>query len=291
MADKLMNRQRMLHLAIFAVYVVAAGVGAGGEEPIRDVTYVEREGRPLKADVYLPPGSGPFPGVLLVHGGAWRSGRKGQMIAYGQDLAAAGLVAVSIDYRLAPEHTFPAQIEDCKSAVRWMRASAATYKIDPYRVGAMGYSAGGHLVALLGTTDPTCGLEGPDADGTSTRVHCVVAGGAPCDFRLIPKDLDNFAYWLGGTRGQKPQAYESASPLKFASRDDPPMLFIHGDADRLVPLRGPRRMISQLTDLGVPTRLYLVPGAGHVQAFTDEGARREAVKFFEEFFINSNKKK
>jgi acetyl esterase/lipase len=277
-----------LRLSLFAVVLATGAVARAGDfQTIRDVAYAKRDSGELRADVYIPSGGGPFPAVLAVHGGAWRMGAKWQMAGYAQELAAAGLVAVSINYRLAPDHKFPAQIEDCKSAVRWVRRNAAHYKIDPARIGAVGYSAGGHLVALLGTTDPACGLEGPDADSTSTRLQCVVAGGAPCDFRLIPPDSEGLAYWLGGSRGEQPAVYELASPLTFVSKDDPPILFFHGDADRLVPIFGAQTMVRQLSEVGVLAQLYTIAGAGHIPAFADPKAHYETVKFFEEHLKKS----
>jgi triacylglycerol lipase len=279
-----MNRQftccAVLGLITGAAWSGASWIAAGEFHAVRDLTYVRRGDEEMKADVYVPEGTGPFPGVLVEHGGAWRMGNKLQMMRMARSLAAEGYVSVAINYRLAPEHPFPAQIEDCKSAVRWIRKNAEKYKIDPQRLGAVGYSAGGHLVALLGTTDQSCELEGPDADGTSTRLQCVVAGGAPCDFRLMPLDSAGLAFWLGGTRAEKPQAYELASPAKFVSKDDPPTLFFHGDADRLVPIFSPKAMIRAMTDAGIETRLYVVEGAGHLQAFSDEQAQGEALKFF-----------
>src|SRR5262249_788519 len=153
---------------LFALSLLAPALAHAGDfEIIRDVEYVQRTSGPLKCDIYQPAGAGPFPAVLAVHGGAWGMGNKRQRGVYAQKVGPDGFNTVSISYRLAPEHKFPAQIEDCKSAVRWMRKNANKYKIDPTRIGAVGYSAGGHLVALLGATDPSCGLEGPDADSTS----------------------------------------------------------------------------------------------------------------------------
>jgi acetyl esterase/lipase len=272
-----------LRLSLFWLAVATGALARAGDfETVRGVTYVKRDSGELLADVYIPGGDGPFPAVLAVHGGAWRMGAKWQMAGYAQELAATGFTVVSINYRLAPDYKFPAQIEDCKSAVRWMRKNASRYKIDPARIGAVGYSAGGHLVALLGATDPACGLEGPDADSTSTRLQCVVAGGAPCDFRLIPPDSEGLAYWLGGSRAEKPAVYELASPLAFVSHDDPPILFFHGDVDRLVPLLGPQAMVKKLGEVGVPAQLYTIAGAGHIPAFADPKAHDETVKFFEE---------
>ncbi|MBX9792278.1 MAG: alpha/beta hydrolase [Pirellulales bacterium] len=253
-------------------------------DPVREVVYSESTGVRLTADIYVPEGAGPFPGVLVVHGGAWRSGSPLQMGHISQRLARDGYVAVSIRYRLAPEFKFPAQIHDCKAAVRWMRSHAAQYKIDPERIGAWGYSAGAHLVALLATTDASAGLEGPNvpADAPSTRVQAVVAGGAPCDFRPLPEDALAMAFLLGGSRREVPKVYEQASPAAFVSSDDPPMFLYHGSADHLVPLRNAERMVVLLKQSGVPCELKILPGAGHVQAMFNAEAARAAVTFLDE---------
>ena len=120
---------------------------------LRNQVFVERDSGPLAADVYRPRGAGPFPGMLVVHGGAWRMGARADLATIANGLAEHGYTAVAIDYRLAPTYKFPAQIYDCQAAVRWMRSHASELKIDPTRIGGFGYSAGGHLVALLGTLD------------------------------------------------------------------------------------------------------------------------------------------
>ncbi len=249
----------------------------------RDIVYAQRPDGDLKADVYVPDGPGPNPAVLVVHGGAWMTGSRRQLGGIARMLATAGYTAVAISYRLAPQHHFPAQIEDCKSAVLWMRSQAAEYKIDPNRIGGFGYSAGGHLVTLLGTTDATAGLEGPDAvgNGASTRLQAVVAGGAPCDFRSLPADNPGLAFWLGGTRNEKPELYRLASPASFVSKDDPPVFFYHGEEDRLVPRQSPSQMVDRLQGVGVAAELYVVAGAGHRRAVRDEQATERALKFLD----------
>jgi len=270
--------------------LVRAALSVAGEFAVtRDVPYVARNGQNLLADIYIPQGAGPFPAVLVVHGGAWRSGSKARLARFAEQLAGEGYTAVAINYRLAPEHLFPAQIEDCKSAVRFMRKNAAKYKIDPAQLGGLGYSAGGHLVALLGVTDATCGLEGSDADGTSTRLQCVVAGGAPCDFRNTPLAAD-LGYWLGGTLAEKPDNYEKASPLGFVSKDDPPVFFFHGQGDTLVPIAGARQMVAKLTEVGVPAELFEIPRAGHGLAAFNPAAADKAVKFFDVHLKNGAKR-
>src|SRR3954468_11590862 len=181
-----------------------AGISAAAEptvDVLRNQVFVERESGPLAADVYRPHGPGPFPGILVVHGGAWRMGARADFATIAHGLAERGYTAVAIDYRLAPTYKFPAQIYDCQAAVRWMRSHASELKIDPARIGGFGYSAGGHLVALLGTLDDKQLREpGLAANAPSSRLQAVVAGGAPCDFRSLPGDSERIAFWLGGTR-------------------------------------------------------------------------------------------
>jgi acetyl esterase/lipase len=191
---------------------------------------------------------------------------------------------VAISYRLAPQYKFPAQIEDCKTAVRWMRTNAERLKIDPERIGGFGYSAGAHLVSLLGTTDPHDGLEGTaDVDkAPSTRLQCVIGGGTPCDLRPIPDDVDGLAFFLGGTPATCREQYRLASPAAFVTADDPPMFFFHGENDQLVPLASPVGMQAALSQAGVPAELYVVPQLGHVAAAMDREAIDRAIVFLKD---------
>lgn len=253
-------------------------------EVLRSRTYVTRETGPLDADVYLPRGTGPFPAILVVHGGAWRIGTRAQLASAATALAEHGYTAVAISYRLAPSATFPAQIYDCQAAVRWMRVHATEFKIDPQRIGGFGYSAGGHLVALLGTLDDDdFREEGVPADAPSARLRCVLAGGAPCDFRDLPADTRLLAYWLGGTRAAKPDNYRNASPANFITADDPPMFFFSGEQDVLVPVIGPKRMVRELASAGVTAEMYPIKDAGHMQALFDHGAIEHALTFADRY--------
>jgi len=240
--------------------------------------YTERESGPLKADLYVPRGEGPHPGVLVVHGGAWHMGTRAQLSGVAQTLAQNGFTAVAISYRLAPAHKFPAQIEDCQEAVRWMRNNAERLKIDPERIAGFGYSAGAQLVALLGTTGVPVALEGVDETGP-VRLQAVVGGGAPCDFRQFPLEAQWLSFWLGGPRSQFHEQYLNASPAAFVSADSPPMFFFHGETDNLVPVDSPQAMCRQLQAAGVPAELYIVPHVGHVFAMLDQGAITKSIEF------------
>ncbi len=260
---------------------VALPIPAGDFEAEYGKTYVERETGPLKADLYIPRTAGPHPGVLVVHGGAWKMGTRAQLSGVAQLLAKAGFSTVAISYRLAPQSKFPAQIEDCKEAVRWMREHAADLKLDPTRVGGFGYSAGAQLVALLGTTDAEDGLEGVDDPRglPSTRLQAVVGGGTPCDFRAFPIDEQWLGFWLGGSRREVPDQYRLASPAAFVSADDPPMFFFHGEKDDLVPLNLPQGMCECMKGAGCSAELYVVPQIGHTAAAMDRTAVEKSIEF------------
>jgi triacylglycerol lipase len=166
--------------------------------------------------------------------------------------------------------------------VRWLRLHASELKVDPARVGGFGYSAGGHLVALLGALDDAEFREdGVPDDAPSARLQAVVAGGAPCDFRTLPANSNRLAYWLGGSRAAKPEAYRLASPAAFVTSDDPPMFFFHGAGDLLVPIRSPQRMVELLASRGVTAEMYIVDGRGHIATVFDSGALERAAVFLD----------
>jgi acetyl esterase/lipase len=247
----------------------------------RDLVYSSPGGNDLRLDAYLPEGEGPFPAILVVHGGAWRSGGKGQLAGYARTLARRGYAAFSINYRLAPKHKFPAQLEDCQAAVRWIRKHAETYDVDPNRIGGVGYSAGGHLVTLLGVLSAGNGDDKPQAD-EDTSLQAVCAGGAPCDFREMPPQSLFLAFWLGGPRFQFPETYEAASPAAFVSEKAPPMFFFHGTEDDLVPTSSPTNMVRALRAAGVPCDIHLVEQAGHIATCFNGPSLNKCCEFFDE---------
>jgi acetyl esterase/lipase len=237
----------------------------------------------LTLDIYVPQGKGPWPAILAVHGGGWRSGTKLNWFRHARKLARAGFVVVAINYRHAPEFRFPAQIHDCKAAVRWMRRHSEQYRIDPDRIGGVGYSAGGHLVALLGTTDADDGLEGPVPEeelGISTRLQAVAAGGAVCEFSWIDRDSDALSYWLGGSRKDNPAIYRQAAPLTHISPDDPPFYFFHGADDWIVPDSSPRTMHDALIRQSLFSRFDLYENYGHFGLFSELDALTPVIEFF-----------
>lgn len=235
----------------------------------RNLVYAEVNGRKLFVDVYRPDDETTVPGVLLIHGGAWSAGNKWNMRDHARELAQAGYAVAAINYRLAPDFKFPAQIDDCRSALAWLHAVAGQYRIDTQRLAVFGYSAGGHLAALL-ATDPV---------GDLPRVKVAVVGGAPCDLSFIPADSRVIAHVLGGTRSKLPLIYRQASPVTYASADDCPMFFFHGACDLIVPPDSSRVLCDRLEQLGVETIYYTVEKQGHLVTFLHPAARRAAIEF------------
>ena len=246
----------------------------------------------LACDIYQPVGDGPFPGVLAIHGGAWRHGNKLAMLRHAWEFASRGYVVVAINYRLAPDNKFPTQVHDCKTAVRWMRLKSKKLKLDPDRIAAFGYSAGAHLAAMLGTTDEADGFEGTVTDEKlkpfSTRVQCVIAGGAPCEFKWIKSK--SLVYWLGHSPQEKPALYKQAAPMTYITKDDPPFMFIHGTADKIVPIRSSQRMHEKLKEIGIDSRYESVEGKGHFATFSDLSWMESAIDFMDEVMPTENSK-
>jgi acetyl esterase/lipase len=222
----------------------------------------------LKLDLAQPPGDGTLPAIVCLHGGGWRAGKRQDLDALTQDLARRGFVAVTVSYRLTQEAPFPAQIEDCKAAVRWLRANADKYRVRADRIGAIGFSAGAHLACLLGTADAEAGLEGEGGHGNkSSRVQAVVSYFGPTDFTVKTwnKQVEDFFLvpFFGGPFEAKRDLYDKASPLRYVTSDDPPFLFFHGAKDTLVGIENSEKMVTKLRGVGVTAELIAMPEDGH----------------------------
>jgi acetyl esterase/lipase len=256
---------------------------------VADVAYADTDNPRQRLDLLVPrtPRSDrPLPVIVFIHGGAWqqgdRSGGLPTLLSYVADGEYAG---VTVGYRLTGEASWPAQIHDCKAAIRWVRANARTYHLDPDRIGLIGGSAGGHLVALLGTSDASAHLEGDlgKDTGVSTRVRCVVDQFGPSDFLTISQaksqlkhDAPNNAIsrLLGGTISEKPDVARAASSITYVSPDDPPFLIIHGTDDPGVPYDQSVRLAAALRKAGVPVLFQTVEGGLHGNFRNPEIARR-----------------
>lgn len=286
----------------------AAGAGRNVLSKVdRDVTYCTMGGVDLKMDVYYPrsgtPGTPqragattpPAPVVMHVHGGGWTEGKKsdGPAALEIAPLVSQGYLVASVDYRLAPQYQFPAQIEDVKCAVRYLKANAAQYNLDPNRFGVIGESAGGHLVSLLGTTDQSAGWDGGQYSEQSSRVQAVVDMFGPAD--LTAPEYRIAAGEFARVFGTAPDALTKASPVTYVTPDDPPFLILQGDQDRLVPLSQSQELADRLTAAGVPAQLVVVKNAGHgfvpVGNATITPSRQELVRTVTDFFAKTLKEK
>lgn len=260
-------------MAVVGLALVASRASHAQEaaaiERSNDLVYTQVGDRALKLDLARPAqGDGPFPGVVVIHGGAWRSGNKADNRMLLDRFAQNGYVAISPAYRFCPADPFPAQVHDVKAAVRWLKAHAAEYHLDPKRIGAIGFSAGGHLALMLGVTDGDDGLEGDGvpADAPDTRIQAVVNYFGPTDLAasdipLVSRPL--LKDFLGGPVAEKPEAARQGSPLTFLTRDDPPVLTFQGTVDPLVPHTQALKLLEAMTKLGVPGRVELIVGGGH----------------------------
>lgn len=249
-------------------------------EPIRfelDVPYAATDTVRQRLDLYLPkaPATERLPVIVFIHGGGWRQGDKadgaGRLMPYVRGGDYAG---VSVGYRLTSEATWPAQLHDCKAAIRWVRAHADRYGLDPERIGAWGRSAGAHLALMLGVTGDAPDLEGNlgPHTGTSSRVACVVNHFGVTDLSagLGRKDAADrggrdapATLLLGGPLHDRPEEAKSASPVTHISPGDPPVLTAHGTADRTVPYSQAVRLDAALRQAGVPSELITIQDAGH----------------------------
>lgn len=233
-----------------------------------NLTYAKYGERTLELDLFRPKDAqGPLPGVVCVHGGGWANGTRRSHENLAMALAAKGFVAVTISYRLSGEAPFPAAIHDCKAAVRWMRANAREHGIDPDHIGAAGLSAGGHLVALLGTSAGVEVLEGNGGNPNfSSAVQAVVPMGAQTHLmsernREVSANRDIYKAFLGGSQEEQPQQYQLASPMTHLDAEDPPMLFLSGENDD--PSTHAEEFRARLMQWGKPADYIAVPNAPH----------------------------
>ncbi len=248
----------------------------------RDVDYLGPD-RKEKLDLYLPSGDPPersFPAVVIIHGGGWTGGDKAAAREenIGTTLARAGYVCASVNYELAQKapdrgavlaQVWPRNLHDCKTAVRFLRANAAKYRIDAERIGAIGGSAGGHLAAMVAMTAPGDGLDpkGPWGD-LSCRVQAVVPMYGPHDLSGLGQDAD---------------LLRRASPVTYATKDDPPALILHGTKDETVPVAQSEKLAEALKKAGVEHELVVVEGAPHSFHLEPKGhdLRPKVVAFFD----------
>jgi acetyl esterase/lipase len=230
----------------------------------RDITFCTVDGMALKLDLFYPQKAlrEPAPVVVHIHGGSWSSGVKSAGISWvdAPELLARGFVVASLDYRLAPASPMPAQVEDVKCAIRFLRANARRYGIDPQKVGAWGNSAGGHLAAMLGVTDATAGLEGRgQALDQPSQVQAVAELCGPADLRGWSAGAANSLFGPGSDA----RSLAQVSPITQVSARSAPFLIFHGEKDQTVPPEQSVRLAEALRSAGVPAQMVLVKNTDH----------------------------
>jgi len=271
----------------------------------RGLVFSKTPGKDLALDLYRPQKpSRKLPVVVLIYGGAWMMRFPQSQTSKAEWLAQQGYAAAVIDYRLSSEARFPAQIYDCKAAVRWLRANAKKYDLDPALIGAWGDSSGGHLAGLLGVTGGITNLEGDDGNpNESSRVQAVVDFFGPADLTQMNSHAlpgSRIAYGtanspegmlIGGPVADHLETARLASPVNFATNSPPPFLIVHGDHDQLVPWQQSELLYEALKNAGADVTFYTIAGAGHEDPKFNSEMMRAAVKAFFDKNLTAKKSK
>jgi acetyl esterase/lipase len=249
---------------------------------LHDLPFKQVDDIELKLDLYLPVQRSPVPIVMWVGGGEWKQMGKENCARLAAWLTGEGLAVAGIEYRGSEQACFPAQIRDCKSAVRWLRANAAQYGLDARRIGAWGDSAGGHLAQLLGSTAGVAEFEEPAIDpdrGSEVQAVCALSG--PSDLTDLPALRAPLQQLLGTDPAEDHERATWASPLYYVNEDSAPHLLAHGDADQMVPISHSYRLLHRLQQCGVPASLFVRKGVGHDgEAFYEHRPLRQRISEF-----------
>lgn len=267
----------MVSMTMMALSLSLASAGCSTPEGLlprvsfvvqKDVVYSRGPDFELRADVYIPESSEQKPGILMLHGGSWQRGNKERMSDVAALLAAQGFVVFNVNYRLAPDHPYPAQLEDMQKALSHMKSHAIPYSLDPQRIGVVGYSAGGHLALLFGMLqlDP--------------NVQAIATAGAPTDLTEFG-EINATRRLLNAGLSEEPERYRRASPFYLATRSGPPTLLVHGTYDWIVPVAHARKMEKAVKQDGGDIELIEIP-AGHLSITA--GVNEEAVLAMISFF-------
>ncbi len=294
----------ILLLALLAKTVLAQSPESiqlpAGVRMEKDIAYIEGGDEAQKLDIYLPvePSGTPLPLIVHIHGGGWKGGSKFPCPVL--PMVLKGYAVASVEYRFSQKALFPAQIQDCQAAIRWLRARAQQYNFDPKHIGVIGGSAGGHLSALVGTAGGKKAFTpiGGNED-QSDRVQAVCDIFGPADFSSVMRHADEdknvrnifqfntpgdpYSALIGASLDDKPKA-EVVSPVHYASADNPPFLILHGTHDALVPYAQSVQLEAALQQKGVPVWLQTLPGSGHGgPAFTHPAVLQLTQNFFDKY--------
>jgi len=267
-----------------------------GMEVQRNIPYAGTEHPRQQLDLYLPtkPSVHPLPVVVFIHGGGWRTGGKGDGKQIKPYVETGRYAGVSISYRLTSDASWPAQILDCKAAIHWIHTNAKTHGLDPTRIGVFGTSAGGHLAAMLGTTNNSKDLAiNPEGQQVaSSRVSCVVNFFGPSELLTMGTWHNNpsspESKLVGGPLQESKAVAREASPITHVSNDDVPFLIIHGTLDKVVPFDQSVKLHNAVKTAGVETTLVEVPGAGHGEPFQSGKFDSQVRAFFDKHLHGVN---
>jgi acetyl esterase/lipase len=285
----------------FAIFATLLFAQISGAQSFRDLVYVEGGHERNKLDLYLPAkADGPLPLLIWVHGGGWQNGSKENSPPLRGGYVERGYAVASINYRLSGHAVFPAQIEDCKAAIRWLRAHAKEYNLDPKRFGVWGSSAGGHLVALIGTSGDVKEFDvGANLD-QSNRVQAVCDYFGPTDFTVFVStpgyeshatESSPEAKLIGGAVMQNKDKAARVNSIAYVSQDDPPFLIVHGEKDPTVPINQSQLLFAALKRAGVSAHFHTIHGAGHGgPGFAGQDIADMVAVFFDERLRNTSDK-
>lgn len=277
-------RKTLTTLALAALFLWLSGCASHQPAPAQPIDLPETEftvhpaipfspehwPKRLYADLYIPAVTDAAPVVLMVHGGGWERRSRRDMAWVAEALASQGFAVLNIDYRFAPEFTFPAQLHDLQKARHWIDQNAQRYGLDAGRVSGFGFSSGAHLVALLATIAGTGDDLNTPYGGPETALNAVVAGGLPSDLPAFGsgKLLRQF---LGGDPSEMPERYQQASPIVHVDASTPPFFLFHGTLDTLVPFSQTERFAQSLEDHKVYHEVYAMRLRGHITSFLTAG--------------------
>ena len=280
----------MRRFFVLFLLLVSASAYAQTFSTIANLEYANVRGHSLQLDLRIPDGRGPFPAIVYLHSGAWITGDRTGGPAIRQ--ATRGYAVASVDYELAPQSIWPAQIEDAKAAVRWLRANAARFNLDPDRIGVFGTSAGGHIGAVLGTSFGDAFVEGLELGNAqfSSHVKAVIDWYGPSDLLKLDEQklpcypgLDGNASYMppslliGCPIQECKEKTELANPIHYVTRDDPPFLIMQGMLDCLVPYQQSVMLHEALKSAGVDSTLILLPTAQHADKQFNEAKYQKIV--------------
>ena len=248
-----------------------------------------------RLDVYLAESKQPTPAMVFIHGGGWRAGSKRNVPRWLRAFVAEGqLSVVSVEYRFTDVATHPAQVNDCLRAIQFVRHNAARWNIDPKRIGVTGGSAGGHLSAWVALHDDAASPKSKDpVERQSSRVACAVSFAGPTDWSLLsqiehghPAYRQLIGYKPGTPAGEmSARLMTDVSPISFVSKEDPPLMQVHGDNDRIVPLQHAQRLDARLRKAGCRSELVIIPGAPHSVAGAGDHVTKRPVQFVRQYLL------